>query len=785
MRLFLILALTCLFTEALLPCWSGPADFHGFHLIGSTTGDHHRSQNFLFAEQIDAFRLPVEAPKRYSGREANLIEWRGYFRKALSEEELEQLIYRVRLTDLRALQRKLPRSKSSEIPETVYQTLLAEHYNDFLNYLIYARELEPFMRFPHKNWNWTESDEKNRQLELRELATLEKRGRSAYEAVTDSFLKTRYAYQLVRVARYGEGDPEAAYRQYFEPLGNSKALVRPWAMAHVAGALIRSENEDDRARGHALLAEAFLLEQDREEMYYQSFRIRTQEEWDRTIAQATTNGQRAALHYLRAFGAEGNATEEMAAIYRLLPRAPFLDQLLLREIRKLEQLTLHHNIAELTLKPQVSEGLQAVSARAYASELTKLVGGINRASRRPATALWSAAEGYLHFLAGDYPSADRVLARVARQRVSPTLREQLELFRLALALSQTDRLSAALERRVEKALLNNRLYFESIRYFSDPDGPQTLGETLSLKEYYRNYEAYDYLSFKISSMLWDRGDYAKSYLYLMPLRNLLITPDERVLRDLIVLLERSDHTEMEKYLLRQPPGRKLWDSDRAREVLATELIRQKRFGEVEEVLAGLEGPGRVSVPDPFRSYLGGNASRRGPAVPTLTRSELARRIEALHTQERPMAKDYLARGNFYFNLSPYQPSWKAADHFLTVSGSNCPAPDSSVIVQAQRVRSPYLYPYVFNCDFDGYQQAEENLLLALRYARHPDRRAEVLLQLGHLQETIDRLNTDISYDIDEEEAPYTNQYYDWLAEAYGETDFFAQLVRECPRFDLY
>ena len=79
---------------------------------------------------------------------------------------------------------------------------------------------------------------------------------------------------------------------------------------------------------------------------------------------------------------------------------------------------------------------------------------------------WKVTEGYLELLAGDNYQAARTF-RLAREMVTnDTLKEQLEVFELALEINSFSSASDSIERRAERIIRSNEWY-EVFEDFSD------------------------------------------------------------------------------------------------------------------------------------------------------------------------------------------------------------------------------------------------------------------------------------------------------------------------------
>ena len=72
--------------------------------------------------------------------------------------------------------------------------------------------------------------------------------------------------------------------------------------------------------------------------------------------------------------------------------------------------------------------------------------------------LWKIAEGYLEVLAGDYYQASRTLAEAKTMTQKRELKDQLEVFELALQISDFQETTDSVENRAAQIMRNNEWF---------------------------------------------------------------------------------------------------------------------------------------------------------------------------------------------------------------------------------------------------------------------------------------------------------------------------------------
>ena len=225
--LFLLLAflsLACIFIE------NRDFDFHQLFsqdMIGNT-----RFQPFLFTIETPYYRCD-DTLDIQNGDSTNLAEWVDYFGSSATLNDIKKMIYQSTFTDFGNGKLSDAHLKGSFAGNTCLALLEKSKDQEALSYILYAKEVEPFVIRPADSWDLPQRD----TVQMKALIADGLRGLGACHK---DFLKLRYAYQLVRLCNY-TGDYEQCVRLYdqYIPHNKARSVTRYWAQCTKAGALYK------------------------------------------------------------------------------------------------------------------------------------------------------------------------------------------------------------------------------------------------------------------------------------------------------------------------------------------------------------------------------------------------------------------------------------------------------------------------------------------------------------------------------------------------------------------
>ena len=261
----------------------------------------------------------------------NLKEWNEYFEHYGNQKEISYIIYKSSVPEIESILAEV-NNEQSLISDKLKSNALVQYLIkmkslEALNYLLYAKLCEPSALGNLKNW-WDEITRDT--LAMRALV---ERGLTEYSDCSDTFLKARYAYQIIRLTHYLKHYEETIrlYDSLIYPL-NSKSIIKYWALSHKAGALT-SLGE------YALSSYLFTIIFDdclsKRLLASQNFKIRDASQLYETLDYCQNNHEKSTVWFLHSY--HSGDMGGLKKIYELEPSSPYLEVLLTRAIDKVEE----------------------------------------------------------------------------------------------------------------------------------------------------------------------------------------------------------------------------------------------------------------------------------------------------------------------------------------------------------------------------------------------------------------------------------------------------------------
>ena len=573
----------------------------------------------------------------------NLAEWEERYCGLVKKEDLRFIIYRSSIIDLQLLLTNT-KSKSLVVPHRLRGNSFAEYIwenkcTENVEYLIFAKQCEPYVTAGDK-WAVIRRD----TAAMRRLIRI---GQQQFNRAKSHYMRLRYAYQIIRLAHYA-GQYEQTLRLYDKLLPKidrqdsrfNQSIIPWWIEGHRAGALMALGR---RPEASYLYAKIFRYCPGRRQSAYLSFSIRTDEEWKRCLQLCQSDEERAMLYAIRAANPKSRALEEMQAIYRLDPKSPQLELLLLQEMRKVERELLGLKFNSHRRQNKRYLGIPSQDIGIYVVDLQAFVRKCREEAKVQRPELWHLAEGYLQFLAGDFYAADKTFLAVSAKINDLKLREQLEVFRLAMEIARFDQPEPAVEEMAYRIMKENELYHR-----------------------YPGFRAY--LRDKMRYLYEQSGQNAKALLTYKSLTPLKVNPVPDMVEELLVVLQKPKRSNFERLLTEHFSLSDLFD------LKAVLLMSQGQWEAASKVYAlipatewakyGRYNPfvenfhDRTNIGQKRDSLLKNIHLNRGELIKTLNDLE----FEAKGNPDKA-PRLYYKLGLAHYNMSYFGYEWKAMDYF--------------------------------------------------------------------------------------------------------------------------
>lgn len=305
--------------------------------------EHQAGNEYYFDMPAEEFRGAGWTAIR---ERENIRDWRNYFGGAVSERSLQDLLNYSNAAmiegiiadlaagrPLRTGDSIIPAQSEWDTPDTLFFADALQRVEErkdvpFLRYLLYANRCSPYAADPDP---W---DEKERKTDTAEMERLIDEGMRLHDECASGYLKLRYAYQLVRTARYA-GRHKLAMELYDRLVATNptRSPIRYRALGHKAGA---ARLAGDMPLSSYLFSQVFDSAEGEREIALRDFRARSDPEWERIYAMARNDHERATLWMMRGFKQDGLHFDYLRRMLKLDPGSPRLAMGLMRELHRIE-----------------------------------------------------------------------------------------------------------------------------------------------------------------------------------------------------------------------------------------------------------------------------------------------------------------------------------------------------------------------------------------------------------------------------------------------------------------
>lgn len=749
-------------------CLPNDRTFHGYSFVNM---DILRQQ-----EQVALAPLFMRFDKLYgnyfetvekANQDDNLTEWSLRFCGDVTKEDLAYVIYKAAGSELDLLL-TATKSKSLQVPVNLQGNTFAEFVfekkcTETLEYLLFAKQCEPHV-VANDRWQAPPRDREAMQSLIAEGQRQFKRTKSAY-------IRLRYGYQVIRLAHYA-GQYEQVLSLYDDLLPKidkkmarwSESIIPWWIEGHRAGALLKL---GDNVQASYLYTLIFQHCPGRRASAYQSFLIKTDEEWAACLRLCQSDEERATLYAIRAAGAESKALEEMQQIYDINPKNELLEGLLVQEMRKMERNLLGLEFNDEKERNKRLYKIPKPYAGKYVIDLQHFVRKCRQEGRVQRSELWFLAEGYLEFLAGDFYAAQQTFEAVEPKLTNKALQEQLAIFQLALKIASFEKPDAETEQFAYNLITDDKRYRQ---YKSLPD----------------------FLQDKMAWLYLQNRQPGKAFLSEHPLSDLLPNPQLDILDNLIATALNSEQSDLERMLLNGNPLHTLLD------IKATLLMSKGQFEAAMETYKrmptenwedfGQYNPFRETFKDCISCYLKPDSAGLSSYY---NKGELITQLLDLDYKSKGdlegAAKHYYQLGMASYNMSYYGFAWKTMDYFR--SGSTWSKLHKAKAEEGDsRVYDYWKYPFG-NRENTGLGRALFYFEQARTLATTPELAAKAAFQAARCEQKIYFQSVQFKPEPCCNRIPRLPEDYQRnfaiLEQQYSNTAFYQQIIKECKYFAVY
>ena len=678
-------------------------------------------------------------------RSDNIAEWYDRFCEQANAEDIDAIVYGNNLNQLEQLSRLLnqPEAKVGDLPPTLQANSFARHLleancYEVLDYLLFAKRVEPFVVQPSNAFE-------ERNISRTDMEALLKEGLERFPRVESHYVRLRYAYQLIRLAHYlQEYDYVLELYDYLMPkIDADPSLMYDWIEGHRAGAL---QSLGNYAESAYLFSRIFERTPSKRESAYNSFRIRTDEQWREALLLARNDHERAMLHVLRAHNGKAIVVEEIRDIYAYEPDNRSLQLLTMRELQELEAELLGQNFQPGDPDDEATDRL---------IELQTFVNRVIDEGKVDNPDFWRLARGVLEMLAGDYFFADETFTRLSAITKSDTIQQQVEILRDVMDVLELSRVTDSVE----------------LHYYD-------LLTDASLRQRYPDFQPL--VNAKLQSIYRRTGQEAKANLIQYGFDAIQKNPTIEAVLALERMADSLNRNRFDRALLNDRIGA---DPIAAiYNLLGNHYVQQGQWKAALEIYRRIDADriddfGRFS---PFIRQINDRVNYSAPAdAATYNKVQLLDRLDELEEEADRTTNDTIAARNYFniglalYSMSYFSYNWAFADEFR--SGSS--AARAAAASQPRDVFSHVNAPLGNRESFD---MSQPRYYFERAMRRAPDRESAAMAAYFAAKSERNR-----HYALGRPGGARPFTYFGLIRDNYRDTDFYDELIAECKTFAWY
>lgn len=719
-----------------------PNDFRGYSFLDPALADI----DLPFTPYLLSFEeLTKSLPRQSQVQQlSNVEEWSERHCRKASPEDIEYLIYRAPISQLQSLKRAIVAGEkklgASLVDNSFAAFIFESKCMETMDYLLYARACEPHV-LARDYWDDTPRD-------TRAMQELIDQGKTLFLKLESHYIRLRYAYQMIRLAHYmGDYEQTLELYDYLIPkIDADPSILDYWILGHKAGAMM---SLGQNVEASYLFSIIFEKSEAKRESAWNSFNIKTDEEWQACLNLCLTDRERAGLYVLRAYKQDSRLAEEMQHIYEIDPTNPNLELLLIRELQKLEK-----DLLGLSLRPyrhierQVGGKPRPIAGK-RAIELLQFVKKCTAEQRIARPLLWQMAQGYLEMLSGDPYFAGKTFEKIRNQTDDPVLAKQLQAMQLALNINSLTTVNDSLEREIAD-------WYE--------------------EEVFQEFEHFEgFLEDKLSRLYREGGHPGKALRIHYSLTDLKSNPDLAAIDDLINLCKKERRTPLERKMVVRKDGstiiNDLYDL-RATLLLSRGMVEAalKTYKEIDRALWDDYG-----VFNPFVERLKPCVECPLPdSVTTYNKGEVLERLVRMEYDAKADPENgavlFYKLGIAWLNMSYFGHAWEMADLYRSGGSLFLIDYNDDGIFYAPGLPLGNTENFDLSKALDFFERS-------IALTKNPELAARASFMAAFCEQQ--------DYYLSRKNRPMTFNYFEKIRVEYPNTDFYQYLIEECKYFSYY
>lgn len=721
---------------------------------------------FYFAD-LQFLRDDGEWPQTAS---AIVKEWSAFTGNRVPQKEANAFVMKFDRKDLSALYYHIEEGKPLLLPDSVKNNEMTrfflEHKDlEALGYLMYAKQVEPYVTQEYNSWNATPRD----SIKMNGLL---KNGLQLYKAARSPLFQLKYGYQVVRLAHYNHQYTDAI-RYYDELVGSNPttSVLQSLSLGLKAGALYQLDRKPEAAY---IFSQIFNATDIKRIANFNSFAWAVPDEAQfrkAYLSLSKNNKEKAGMLALYSLNNDAPDIAVLSEIHQLNPGMEIMPTLVVREINKIEMAFLQpfgmRSASGQEKGIQQILGTFSVKEKEELTAFVKTLEDIAGSRQYPVNALYPLSAAYVSCMLKDYKNANRFLAAAKKIKKSPQLEDQWMLTSLLVSINESTRLDAAAEQKI----------LPSLQWlWKKADEEKKLDETgmvtYQWRDFFKNVlvevMAARYAAQGETNRMVLAYGAADKAIWMYPnainyVRDSFSIPQAETLYR---FLTGGKYTSFESFLL----NINTLDRKGVADYIGTACLRNYDYDKAISWLGKEEST--TIEKDPFKELLYDREERLPGDAVTTTKLAYAKKMKALLAKaDDPEALYQLGLG--YYNITYYGYAWELATYFRSGSdGYMIPSQASA-----------------FEKDYYGCYKAKEYFEKALKRAGNAEFKAKCLFMMAKCRQKELRkpqyADFNYNYDLYEQklQAYYReferNSFFAQYQQTYSGTQFYKETLTRC------
>jgi hypothetical protein len=665
----------------------------------------------------------------------NVSEWNKFFNNSVDKDDIYYLLYVAGLPQIDTLifYIKDPAFKIHPATKSISITKAADKKaaKEFLYYIGFARRCSEHVT-RSDNWEYEEKDYKKSAAEISQLTAGAER---LLKSVRNDFIRERYFFQLTRLYYFLRDYKKCT--DYYEAHKDSFRIsesMKYRSMSYAAGAYRKQKKT---AAGNYLFAKVYDGYDELKETAYLSFAPQEEADLQESVDMGRNAREKCAVWHVA--GIKEDPLRSMENIYKVDPKSDLLELLLTRAINLAEENIIPTGYYYDSESRKNGNNLKKDQLDQNLLTFVTYVAGQGNTEK---PYLWNMAAGYLQTIAGNFPRADKFLAKA----VSQSAGDSIALKQIRIIQITGNILKFSPDAAGEKAVTPD------LKWLKDAN-------TL------RSGEAYDWAVNRLAQIYYSKGDTIKAVCINHYIdREYFFRND--FLERMMLYLGKDNKTEFESFITSLYP----YSINTLLDMQGVNLLYSNRMEEAREKFVKAGDSSLESDPFTIRlkdcrdcdqaDYKGGDSkvSYIDEMLDLLTKAESDKKNQAML---------YFQIANGYYNRTYFG---NCRNLFLTSMFQ------PGLLWFGYSRDAVKLYHSILDCSL-----AEQYYIKALNASNNIEFRAKCAFMAAKCEQN----SYFASPEFDESRIIRSGKYYNLLKSQYNKTKYYQEIIAECGYFRTF